>query len=66
MAKKTIYVSDQDEHVFEKAKELSGGLSGSKLIVLALKEFIANRETDKEEITIKIGDETMKFLAKRL
>lgn len=66
MATKQIYVRDEDEKVFDRAKELSGGEPYSKLVIDALKEYIANRETDQEEIIIKIGNETMKFLGKRI
>lgn len=66
MATKQIYISDEDESVFENAKRVSGGLNNSQLVLSALREFIASRETDKQEIVIKIGDETMKFLGKKI
>lgn len=66
MPTKQIYLREEDENIFEKAKRLSGGENNSQLVITALREYIANRETDKQEIVIKIGDETMKFLGKKI
>ena len=57
MANRTIYVSDQDEPIFEEAKTVAGeGLSS--VISKALKEFVTkHRELGKgmKEIKVKVG-----------
>lgn len=57
MATKTIYVSDTELPVFERAQELAGtSLSG--IIVQALRRFIANEEYQREglrSITLRVG-----------
>lgn len=57
MSNKTIYVSDKDESLFERAKEIAGEALSS-VIARALREFVArNEEKGKgmKEITVKIG-----------
>lgn len=66
MATKNIYISQEDELIFEKAKALSGGLPNSQLVICALKEFIANREKNMTEIEIKMGDEVIRFIGKKI
>lgn len=59
MSNKTIYVSEQDESLFEDAKTLAGEALSS-VIARALREFVA-RHTQKQkgmkEIGVKIGAE---------
>jgi hypothetical protein len=45
MANITIYVSDKDKEIFEEAKSQKGSLS--KIIAMALKEYIKNHD-DKQ------------------
>lgn len=57
MSNKTIYVSENDEPVFEKAKDIAGeGLSG--VISKALREFVLRHEHNAngiKEISLKVG-----------
>lgn len=57
MPNKTIYVSDNDEPLFEEAKNLAGEALSS-VIVRALREFVT-RHQDKEkgmkEVSVKVG-----------
>ena len=72
MANKTIYVSENDEPIFEKAKNIAGeGLSS--VISKALKEFVLSHEKNLDnlkEITIKIGSDgaqrEQRFVGKEL
>lgn len=57
MPNKTIYVSEKDASVFEKAKEVAGEALSS-VIVRALSEYIArhqNREKSMKEVSVKVG-----------
>src|ERR1700761_2366593 len=57
MSNKTIYVSDKDEPLFERAKELAGEALSS-VIARALREFVARHEEKgkgMKEITVKVG-----------
>ncbi len=57
MPNKTIYVSQEDEPLFEEARQIAGE-SLSAVIVRALREFV-NRQQEKEksmkEITVLVG-----------
>jgi len=57
MPNKTIYVSQEDEPLFEEARQIAGE-SLSSVIVIALREFV-NRQKEKEksmkEITVLVG-----------
>lgn len=72
MANKTIYVSEQDEPIFEKAKDIAGeGLSG--VISKALREFVLRHEKSKEylkEISVTVGtpgsQREQRFIGKEL
>lgn len=57
MSSKTIYVSDKDEPLFERAKEIAGEALSS-VIARALREFVTrNEEKGKgmKEMTVKVG-----------
>jgi EXLDI family protein len=57
MSNKTIYVSDKDEPLFDKAKEIAGEALSS-VISRALREYVARNEKKGEkmkEIAIKVG-----------
>ena len=54
MSKKTIYVKDADEAVFEEALSFFGEDNVSRLIIDALKTYIAAKKTE-EEITLEVG-----------
>src|SRR5262245_9560525 len=57
MPNKTIYISDADLPIFEKAQELAGD-NLSATIVQALRKFIEahdTREQEFHEITVKVG-----------
>jgi EXLDI family protein len=72
MANRTIYVSDADEQVFEKAKDIAGeGLSG--VIARALREYVIRHDKNNEhlkEINVKIGSHSaereQRFMGKEL
>lgn len=57
MPNKTIYVSQEDEPLFEEARQIAGE-SLSSVIVIALREFV-NRQKEKEksmkEINVLVG-----------
>jgi EXLDI family protein len=57
MSNKTIYVSDKDEPLFDRAKELAGEALSS-VIARALREFVTRHEEKgkgMKEITVKVG-----------
>jgi EXLDI family protein len=57
MGNKTIYVSEKDESLFDRAKDIAGEALSS-VIARALREYVArNEEKDKgmKEITVKVG-----------
>jgi EXLDI family protein len=57
MPNKTIYVSNDDQQVFEKAQELAGDTLSS-VIVRALREFISRSESRRKgmkEIIVQVG-----------
>jgi EXLDI family protein len=57
MPNKTIYVSDGDVRLFERAQELNGG-NLSAAIAEALQRYVAIKEADMEgyeEITVRVG-----------
>lgn len=57
MGNKTIYVSDKDESLFNRAKEIAGEALSS-VIARALREYVARNEEkgkDMKEITVKVG-----------
>lgn len=57
MPNRTIYISDADEAIFEKARQLAGD-NLSATIVRALRRFVDMQEQDKDgfqEITVKVG-----------
>ncbi|MBA3822752.1 MAG: EXLDI protein [Ktedonobacterales bacterium] len=55
MPNKTIYVSDADAPLFERAQDLAGG-SLSAAIVQALRRYVASEElAESGEIVIKVG-----------
>ena len=57
MPNKTIYVSDSDLQLYERAQELAGG-NLSAAIALALRRFVEVREAIREgydEITVHVG-----------
>ena len=57
MGNRTIYVSEKDESLFERAKEIAGEALSS-VIARALREFIARHEEKEKgmkEITVKVG-----------
>ena len=57
MSNRTIYVSEKDESLFERAKEIAG-VALSSVIARALREYVArNEEKTKgmKEITVKVG-----------
>ena len=57
MARKTIYVRDEDLQVFEQAEDL-GGDSLSAVIAKALKRFVAAKQAEAqgmEEFTLEVG-----------
>jgi EXLDI family protein len=57
MPTKTIYVSEEDAPVFEKAKDVAGE-AVSSVIVRALREFLARHEQKErgmKEVSIRVG-----------
>jgi EXLDI family protein len=57
MPNKTIYVSQEDESLFEEARQLAGE-SLSSVIVRALREFVSRqkeKEKSMKEITVLVG-----------
>ena len=57
MGNKTIYVSEKDESLFDKAKNLAGEALSS-VIARALREYVARHEekgNGMKEITVKVG-----------
>jgi EXLDI family protein len=57
MPNKTIYVSQEDESLFEEARQLAGE-SLSAVIVRALREFVVRqkeKEKSMKEITVQVG-----------
>jgi EXLDI family protein len=71
MPNKTIYISDADAEVFEKAQQIAGK-NLSATIVSALRRFIDMQEqelADFSEITVKVGKQVMtkkQFIGKLL
>jgi EXLDI family protein len=60
MSNKTIYVSDKDEPLFDRAKEIAGEALSS-VIARALREYISRHEEKgkgMKEITVKVGGHT--------
>ncbi|HWY79423.1 MAG TPA: EXLDI protein [Candidatus Sulfotelmatobacter sp.] len=60
MSNKTIYVSEKDEPLFDRAKEIAGEALSS-VIARALGEYVSRhekKERDMKEITIKVGKHT--------
>jgi hypothetical protein len=59
---KTIYLRDEDESVWDRARELAGAKGISPLIAQSLKRFIAEKEAEEveargfERITVKYYD----------
>lgn len=59
MGNKTIYVSEKDESLFERAKEIAGEALSS-VIALALREYVSRHEEKSKgmrEITVKVGQQ---------
>lgn len=57
MGNKTIYVSEKDEPLFEKAKEIAGEAL-STVIARALREFVtrnSKKQDEMKEIALKVG-----------
>jgi EXLDI family protein len=57
MGNKTIYVSEKDESLFERAKEIAGEALSS-VIARALREYVSRHEEKgkgMKEITVKVG-----------
>ncbi len=57
MPNKTIYVSENDASLFEKAKEIAGDTLSS-VIVRALSEYVArhqDREKGMKDVSVKVG-----------
>ncbi len=57
MGNKTIYVSEKDEQLFDRAKDLAGEAL-STVIARALREFVSRHEKQAQgmkEITVKVG-----------
>src|SRR5487761_902263 len=57
MGNKTIYVSDKDESLFNRAKEIAGEALSS-VIARALREYVSRHEEKEKgmkEISVKIG-----------
>jgi len=57
MGNKTIYVSDKDESLFNRAKDIAG-VALSSVIARALREYVARNEekvNGMKEIAVKIG-----------
>lgn len=57
MSNKTIYVSDKDESLFDRAKEIAG-VALSSVIARALREYVSHHEEktkSMKEITVKVG-----------
>lgn len=57
MARKTIYIKDEDLQIFEKAEQI-GGDSISAIIAEALEKYIERKEQEKMEMTeqeLKVG-----------
>ena len=54
MSKKSIYVKDADEAVFEEALSFFGEDNVSRLIIDALKTYIAAKKTE-EEVVLEVG-----------
>jgi EXLDI family protein len=72
MPNKTIYVSEKDASLFEKAKEIAGEALSS-VIVRALNEYIArhqNKEKGMKEVSIKVGvdgaEREQRFIGSRI
>ena len=72
MSNKTIYVSDKDEPLFDKAKEIAGEALSS-VISRALREYVARNEKKGEgmkEIAIKVGshdsEREQRFVGKKV
>ena len=56
--KKTIYVREEDQETFERAKELADEESLSQTIAKALKDLVDRKEAEEEgfkEITLEVG-----------
>ena len=57
MPTKTIYVSDSDVPIFDKAQQMAGG-NLSSAIAQALRQFVEDDEMDEqgfEEVTVEVG-----------
>lgn len=57
MPNKTIYVSNEDQSIYERAQQIAGD-NLSSVLVRALKEFIAKNESQSKglkEITVQVG-----------
>jgi EXLDI family protein len=72
MGNKTIYVSENDELLYEKAKEIAGEALSS-VIARALREFVSRhqeKEKGMKEISLKVGKEKaereMRFVGTKL
>lgn len=62
MSNKTIYVSEKDESLFDRAKEIAGEALSS-VIARALREYVSRREEKEKgmlEIAIQIGSHDSK------
>lgn len=59
MANKTIYLTEEGEEVFKKAKEMAGD-SISSVITASLKKYVLNREAEEKglaEVVLWVGTE---------
>jgi hypothetical protein len=65
---KTVYIRDEDEPIWERARELTGAKGMSSIIVQGLKRFIADREAKETEgkgfdrILVKFNDPDSHFI----
>lgn len=72
MPNKTIYVSEKDASLFEKAKEIAGEALSS-VIVRALSEYVArhqNKEKGMKDVSVKVGvygaERELRFIGSRI
>ena len=65
---KTIYIRDEDEPIWDRARELTGAKGISSAIVQGLKKFIAQKDAEEaeakgfERITVKFDDADSHFI----
>ena len=70
---RSIYIKDDDAHLFDRAQEIAGAESLSVVITEAIRKFVTDHETRQagyEEIVLKVGPEgherTKRFIGRLL